>query len=177
MPHNCAPGPPDRCRRPSGWRLSDDDTQFPRRRARAGRLAGWVPGAELTGQVWSTSADNEPRRGVRKGLERPVAQGMRVVVKCPDCAELRVGPSDVTVRNCLDDDGWSYRFTCPACRRPVVAPTNRRAAVEAIAAGSSLENWRFPLERNECPDSPPLSLEDLVELHQLLSEPDWFDLF
>ena len=31
---------------------------------------------------------------------------------------------DVTIRGCLDDDKWSYRFTCPDCDLPTVEDTS-----------------------------------------------------
>jgi hypothetical protein len=48
-------------------------------------------------------------------------------------------------------------------------------AVEAFAAGSSLEVWHLPAELRERRNGPPLSLVDMVELHLALAEPDWYD--
>jgi hypothetical protein len=100
----------------------------------------------------------------------------RVVVNCSTCGDVKVASGDVTVRNCVDNDRWSYWFICPWCRGRTAARTGRRAAFDAIWAGSTLNTWRLPADFDERPDGPPLTLVDLLELHLLLLEPDWIDL-
>jgi hypothetical protein len=100
---------------------------------------------------------------------------IRIMVKCPDCVETRVGLRDVTLRYCLDDERWSYRFTCRLCGLPGVAPTSENAARQAAAAGCPVEHWRFPAELLEHRPGPELTLADLYRLHKRLLEPDWFD--
>ena len=102
-------------------------------------------------------------------------QRLQVVVKCPDCLQVRMHPHEVTLRRCIDDDGWAYRFTCPSCRAIVVSPTDECAALDAVAAGARLETWRLPAELLEHPDGPPLTFVDLFEFQESLLEPDWFD--
>ena len=104
-----------------------------------------------------------------------MSERVHVVVKCPDCVETRLVPGDVTLRRCIDDESWSYRFTCKVCQRPAVSTTGAQAAHDAIAAGCPLESWSFPAERREQLDGPVLTLTDLLELHELLEQPDWFD--
>ncbi len=101
---------------------------------------------------------------------------MRIVVKCPDCVESRVAPADVTIRNCVDDGGWSYRFTCPQCRRRTVATTVESPALDALAAGARLESWSLPNDTQVSLGGAPLALVDVLELHLLLLEPNWFDV-
>ena len=101
---------------------------------------------------------------------------VRIVVKCPDCGETRVAPDEVTLRRCLDDETWSYRFTCPSCRRPTLASTQVAAALGAVAAGSRLEAWQLPAELFEPHAGPPLTAADERELRELLQTPDWFDV-
>jgi len=100
---------------------------------------------------------------------------VRIVVKCPDCVETRIDSDDVTLRHCVDDESWSYRFVCPLCRRPAVSPTGRLAALDAMLIGCPLESWRLPAELLEHLGGPPLTLTDLSELRELLQEPGWFD--
>jgi hypothetical protein len=99
----------------------------------------------------------------------------RIMVKCPDCGEARVGLGDVTLRYCVDTEEWSYRFACMPCGLPAVAPTSSLAALEAEAAGCAVEEWRLPAELLEPHDGPMLTTADLVDLHQLLLEPGWFE--
>ena len=105
-----------------------------------------------------------------------MVDGVSLVVKCPDCVETRVPPRDVTIRHCVDDDTWSYRFECPFCHRRGVAPTAKGAALDAVAAGSALEPWHLPAELWEHPASAPeITYIDVLEFHGHLQEPDWID--
>jgi len=99
----------------------------------------------------------------------------RIVANCPSCGDVKVAPSDVTIRNCVDDDSWSYWLICPSCRHRAAAQTQRRPAFGAICAGATLDTWRLPAELDERPDGPPLTFVDVLELHLLLLEPDWID--
>jgi hypothetical protein len=99
----------------------------------------------------------------------------RLVVNCSSCGDMTVTSSEVTIRNCVDNDGWSYWFICPACRCRAAARTRRLPALAAVCAGSPLNTWRLPAEFDERRDGPPLTLVDLLELHLLLLEPDWID--
>ena len=104
-------------------------------------------------------------------------QDLCVVVKCPDCLEARVSPENVTLRHCLDDETWSYRFMCPDCQLPAVASTNDQAARAAMEAGCPIEIWRLPAELLEHPEGPPLVIADILELHEEMLQPDWLDVF
>jgi hypothetical protein len=99
----------------------------------------------------------------------------RVVVNCSTCGDVSIASSAVTVRCCVDNDSWSYWFICPSCCRRAAAPTRRRLALVAVDAGSTLRTWRLPVELDERPDGPPLTLVDLLELHLLLLDADWID--
>jgi hypothetical protein len=120
-------------------------------------------------------------RGVRNRLrarKRPPRREMDVwaIVDCPDCGEGRVDTLDVTVRARIENDDWSYRFTCPMCARRAVATTSRAAALRAVEAGAALETWRWLTEMDErASGGPPLSLVDLLDLRMALSEPDWLE--
>jgi hypothetical protein len=98
---------------------------------------------------------------------------LRVV--CPTCGEVKVGLREVTIRNCVDTDEWSYWFACGSCRLRAAGSTNRRAAIDAVCAGSNFETWQLPAELHERSDAPPLTFVDLLELQLALIEPDWID--
>jgi hypothetical protein len=95
-----------------------------------------------------------------------------IEVVCPDCAGVRVEPEAVTVRVCIDDVQWSYWFVCPQCDCRAGAPTFAGPALEAIAAGSPFESWRWPAELAERHDGPALRLFDLLELKLDLMQPN-----
>ena len=101
---------------------------------------------------------------------------MHIIVKCIECEQLRIDAAAVTIRNCTDDDQWSYRFICPKCELPTVATTHAQGALAAVAAGSSLETWQFPAELAEHPSSgPAFTAADQIELRLALAEPDWIE--
>jgi hypothetical protein len=106
-----------------------------------------------------------------------MTQAMCVVVKCPDCFEARLSPERVTLRHCLDDETWSYRFTCPECHVSAVATTGDQAARAAMEAGCPIEIWRLPGELLEPHEGPALTLSDILELHEEMQQPDWLDSF
>lgn len=107
---------------------------------------------------------------------RARSRGACALVDCPECGEERVDPFDVTVRARIENDEWSYRFTCPSCDRRTVALTSREAALQAVEAGASLETWRWTSEADGPDhDGPPLSLADLLDLRVALSEPSWLE--
>ena len=98
-----------------------------------------------------------------------------IVVHCDDCRDVRVRTCDVTLRNCVDDDSWAYWFVCPSCHQRNAAGTERVAALEAVAAGSTLELWHLPAELDQRSYGPALCGVDLLEFHLGFTEPDWID--
>jgi hypothetical protein len=102
-------------------------------------------------------------------------QEVHIIVKCPDCGERRVPPEAVTVRSCVDNGVWSYRFTCPGCHLPAVGESAMKSLLDTVDAGASLEAWSLPTDLDRRPSGPPFTLVDVLELHLLLLEPNWFD--
>jgi hypothetical protein len=98
-----------------------------------------------------------------------------IIVSCRECGQTRVAVDGVTIRGCLDDDTWSYRFTCSECNRVTVEETSATRALDAVEIGVNLETWRYPEELDEQHDGPKLNLVDVLELHRALIEPDWFE--
>ena len=98
-----------------------------------------------------------------------------ILVNCPDCSQVRVEPADVTLRNCVDDESWSYRFTCPHCDRLAVAQTAGSAALGGWPPAAHVERWHLPAELREPHDGPPLKLDDVLAFHEMLLEPRWFE--
>lgn len=98
-----------------------------------------------------------------------------IIVSCRECGQTRMPVNGVTIRGCLDDDTWSYRFTCPECGLTTVEDTSAVRALDAVEIGVALETWRYPTELDERHDGPRLNLVDVLELHRALIEPDWFE--
>lgn len=108
-------------------------------------------------------------------VQRPFRPSPRVVAACEDCGEVRVPGSEVTLRRCADDDRWSYRFRCPSCHKPTVAPTAADQAAVLLAHGGAVEVWTYPAELAEPRTGPVLGALDLLELLRSLDDPAWVD--
>lgn len=97
-----------------------------------------------------------------------------VKVTCPACGVVRVLAGHVVVRNCIDDQSWSYRARCSRCDTTFVGTTPESLALPAVAAGLAVELWRLPRPSARCAGST-LETVDALELHLALLEPDWFE--
>jgi hypothetical protein len=49
------------------------------------------------------------------------------------------------------------------------------ALLDAVDAGAELEAWEMPTNLDRRPGGAPFKPADVLEFHQLLLEPDWFD--
>jgi hypothetical protein len=80
----------------------------------------------------------------------------------------------VVVRNCVDDQSWSYRARCSKCDTTFIGTTPASLARPAVAAGLAVEHWTLP---NPSPrrSGSPIHAVDALELHLALLESDWFD--
>jgi hypothetical protein len=100
-----------------------------------------------------------------------------VRAQCPACGDVALEIDDLTVRVC--DDGvtsGAYRFRCPGCRDTVTRPASERIVDLLVSAGATHETWRWPAELSERPGGPPLTPDDLLDLHVMLDDDGWFDL-
>jgi hypothetical protein len=97
-----------------------------------------------------------------------------VRVTCPDCGVVRVRTDRVVVRNCVDNQTWTYRANCSQCGAVFLGDTPESLALAAIGAGVSVETWTLPVASTRRP-GPPIEATDILELHLALLEHDWFD--
>jgi hypothetical protein len=81
----------------------------------------------------------------------------------------------LTVRVCNDDETSSaYRFTCPGCEQTVHREASPRIVDLLVSAGAPHELWKWPAELAEHRSGPPLTHDDLLDLHVLLEDETWF---
>ena len=96
---------------------------------------------------------------------RPIAR-----VFCDKCGQRAMYVSDLTVRHCLSNDVWEYRFCCPTCFRIQLWPINptRVADVAGLTSAANysetawLEEWELPEPERE--SGPPICMLDLIAL-------------
>ena len=97
-----------------------------------------------------------------------------VRAQCPSCGDVQLHIDDLTVR--VNDDGPSaYRFRCPGCEQTVQRDASPRIVDLLVTAGAPQELWRWPAELAEEHVGPPLTPDDLLDLHVLLEGDSWFE--
>ena len=94
---------------------------------------------------------------------------------CPSCGDVQLRAADLTVRVCSDDEQGSYCFQCPTCSQAVAKDASRRSVDLLVSSGVRMEVWRLPAELSEPHVGPPLSPDDLLDFHLMLSRDGWFD--
>ncbi|MGH2808861.1 MAG: hypothetical protein ACRDKT_16470 [Actinomycetota bacterium] len=90
----------------------------------------------------------------------------RVQGRCPTCGPLTLLPGDVT---CSVPDGPEgaglAEFHCPVCDGPVFYRVTAQDAKVLLLLGGRKATGSVPLELTEEKSGPPVSLDDLVDLH------------
>lgn len=94
---------------------------------------------------------------------------------CPVCGDVRLRSRDLTVRVCAETDEGSYTFACPRCRERVARDATPRILSLLVSAGVRTEVWHQPAELQEPRTGPPISADDLLDFHMILTRDDWFD--
>ena len=98
-----------------------------------------------------------------------------VRAQCPACGDVQLQINDLTVRVCSDDEIPSqYRFRCPGCAQTVHRDASPRIVDLLVSAGAPHEQWSWPAELTEYRSGPPLTPDDLLDLHVLLEDDSWF---
>ncbi len=98
---------------------------------------------------------------------------------CPRCGQVDLKAEQVLLHLLEDSLDGVYSFVCPACREGVEKRADQRIVSLLISAGvtpgerSGHPGGLGPQEpdpRGPLPDAPPLTWDDLIELHFLLED-------
>jgi hypothetical protein len=94
---------------------------------------------------------------------------------CPTCGEVELTPDDIELRVCTHATSSYYQFECPLCEDTVRKPADDRIVQLLISGGVAASVWQLPDEVHELRAGPPLTVDDLLDFHNLLEQADWFD--
>ena len=108
----------------------------------------------------------------------------RIRANCPDCGDVELAPEDMLIEVAHDEsdlvgEGSSYRFVCPDCATTVRKPADERIVQLLVSGGVPLEvaePQEAPLiaHPEQASGGPPLTHDDLLDLHLLLERENWF---
>lgn len=105
----------------------------------------------------------------------------RIRATCPRCGEIDLRPQDIelqVVRSNLGEvaDGSRYSFSCPDCADTVIKPADERIASLLRSGGVPIvERPTAPRHPEDPPPGPRFMSDDVLDLHLLLEQPDWFE--
>lgn len=92
---------------------------------------------------------------------------------CPTCGTVECSPEIFELGVCDHKPASWYAFRCPVCSERIQKPAEERVIELLIAEGVTPHLWNMPAELRETHDGPPLTLDDLLDLHLALEDPDW----
>ena len=95
---------------------------------------------------------------------------LRVKSRCWRCGEVTLSLDDILLVEHGDGDGTFYTFVCPSCGDPQAYPADSRFIDFMNMNGSRPIVLQPPIEFKAAGDNPPLSWDDLLDLHLQLQE-------
>jgi predicted RNA-binding Zn-ribbon protein involved in translation (DUF1610 family) len=97
-----------------------------------------------------------------------------VKATCPRCGDVELQPMDLQLRVCSMAVASTYHFTCPRCEEIIVKPAADGRVVTLLqSVGVPTVVWELPAELSETHEGPPLTMDDLIDLHLLLDSANW----
>jgi hypothetical protein len=89
----------------------------------------------------------------------------KLVGTCPSCGDVSLVSDDLELWVCSRRVASYYRFTCPLCRNLIVKHAGDQVMNLLTGAGVVLLTWFYPAEWDEEHSGPPLTNDDLLDLH------------
>jgi len=99
----------------------------------------------------------------------------RIEATCPTCGPVERTPADFELAVCTHIPASYYAFTCPGCEQRIQKAAEERVVELLIAEGVRPSHWELPAEMLEEHDGPPLTMDDLLDMHLLLEREDWLN--
>lgn len=92
---------------------------------------------------------------------------------CPLCGEIDLTPQDIKL--IIGSTDKTYGFSCPMCSDYIEKAADDRVVRLLLSGGVLPTIVDAPAEAREARSGSPISLDDLLEFHELLATDDWFD--
>jgi hypothetical protein len=77
-----------------------------------------------------------------------------------------------------DTEEGVYSFVCPVCEDVVEKPADRKIVSLLRSVGveiSEREAAQAHLDFEERPEGPPITIDDVIDFHFLMSQDDWYE--
>ena len=75
-----------------------------------------------------------------------------------------------------DSEEGVYSFVCPVCEDVVEKPADRKIVSLLRSVGVEITEREMAIEElDERPEGPPITIDDVVDFHFLLSQENWFE--
>lgn len=95
---------------------------------------------------------------------------IRVKSRCWRCGEITLSLEDIILVEHGDGDGVFYTFICASCGQPQAYPADERFVDFMLMNGSQPVALAPPIECKQAAENPPLSWDDLLDLHLQLQD-------
>ena len=96
---------------------------------------------------------------------------------CPQCGEVDLTAEDVLLRIGGNKTSNTYGFSCPTCSDFIEKPADERVVRLLLSGGVMPVLVHVPAEALEPRQGPPISHDDILAFHEMLSKDDWMDEF
>lgn len=98
-----------------------------------------------------------------------------IKASCPTCGEIDLSADDIVLRIGAKKVANSYGFTCPYCGEFVQKMADDRVVRLLLSGGVVPVPVHVPAEALEPHEGPPITYDDLLSFHELLSGEDWYE--
>jgi hypothetical protein len=93
---------------------------------------------------------------------------------CSDCGDVELRSRDLKIRRCRDTEAATYLFRCPTCAMIEVRSAEAHVVDVLLAAGVHSTDWSLPAELGERQRGAPITHDDVLDFHDMLTTTDWF---
>jgi hypothetical protein len=95
---------------------------------------------------------------------------------CPRCGEVEMRADVISLALEQDSGEGVYSFVCPVCEDVVEKPADRKIVTLLRSVGVEItEREAAEVEPESRPEGPPITIDDVIDFHFLLSQDDWYE--